>query len=94
MWWTWRYCMRQNDKINALPFFELILDCNTKYNTAITTFEKIYNARTLNNTCGSSNGIFFETCIMPRMIMRFVLQSRPSAVFMFISSDNKACESR
>lgn len=33
------------EMLDPLPFFELILDCRTKYTTAITTFEKIYSPR-------------------------------------------------
>ena len=45
---------------------------------AMMRLETTYRARTPMSTCGSSNGIFFETCIMPRMMAKFVL-SRTSA---------------
>ena len=40
------------------------------------TLETMYTARTPMRTCGSSNGIFFDTCIIPRMMTMFVLRKR------------------
>lgn len=37
------------------------------------TFDTMYRARTPIKMLGSSNGIFFETCIIPRMTTRLVL---------------------
>lgn len=37
--------------------------------------DTIYNIRTPFNTIGSSKGIFFDTCIIPKMIARLVLLS-------------------
>lgn len=39
----------------------------------IIRFETTYSPRTPNSTCGSSNGIFLDSCIIPRMITKFVL---------------------
>lgn len=35
-------------------------------------FETTYSIRTPMRTCGSSKGIFFDTCIIPRMMTRLV----------------------
>ena len=72
-WTKERPLHEQCSGIDVLPFLEFILDCKTKYTAAITTFEKMYIPRILMRTWGSSKGIFFETCIIPRMIIRFVL---------------------
>ena len=39
----------------------------------IIRLEMMYIALTPSRTCGSSKGIFFDTCIIPRMIARLVL---------------------
>jgi hypothetical protein len=36
-------------------------------------FETTYSIRTPMRTCGSSKGIFFDTCIIPRMMTRLVI---------------------
>ena len=42
---------------------------------AIRTLERMYSARTPFMTVGSSKGIFLPTCIIPRMMIRLVLDN-------------------
>ena len=37
-------------------------------------FDATYNIRTPIRTCGSSKGIFLDTCIIPSMMTRLVLE--------------------
>jgi hypothetical protein len=39
---------------------------------------RIYPARHMLRTFGSSKGILFDTCIIPRMMRRFVLEAHVS----------------
>jgi hypothetical protein len=43
----------------------------------------MYIARTPSRTSGLSNGILFDTCIIPRMMIRFVLHSKDHNQHMF-----------
>lgn len=62
---------------DSIPFFLLIFCWAYRYIPIMITFETTYKTRTAMRTCGSSNGIFFDTCIIPRMMTKLVLHTKP-----------------
>lgn len=55
------------------PFFLSICIFVYRYTPRMIRLETMYRARTPIRTLGSSKGIFFDTCIITRMITKLVL---------------------
>lgn len=69
-----------------IPFFLLIFCWAYRYIPRMIRFVTTYSTRTAMRTCASSNGIFLDTCIIPRMMTKLVLHVKPNQYFVLFAA--------